>query len=486
MNFNLTIIRPKGFLHSSAFLEVRDSLAWSLTELDHHVNLTENSFSASHATNIIYGAELLPPDTVLPENCIFYNFEQPGHPRLTLVRELAKKYKVKIWDFSKRNLKSWTDEGISAIHVPVGYTPNLSRIPRAKVQDIDVLFYGWMTPRRVQIVQKLKDSGLKVYASDNLYGGSRDNLISRAKVVLNVHHDGRDMFEIVRVSYLLANFKSVVTESSSDDDDYRDLSRVLFFQCYKDLSNRCLTIYRDDVLRHNLECDASNVIRGMDFTPIVAKALEQTFASTSSPNLDDDPRIAERYERACREGDMKDFAPWIKDHAKGKILEIGTRDGASTSAFLLGIENDPSGHLYSCDIDDCSKIFSHPKWTFNHESSAGLEFEDEYFDIILIDGDHHISAYRRDLALAWRACKPGGMILTHDMKPEVGHEAYSIPIRKEYFRFIEEHGLKHEEIPGMYGLGVMWKPNNNESILHKMDETTRYVYEEYKKKSITV
>lgn len=457
-NFNLTLVRPRGFLHSSAFLEVRDSLAWSLTELDHKVNLTENSFSASHATNIIYGAELLPPDVGLPENCIFYNFEQPGHPRLPLVRELAKKFKVKIWDFSKRNLKSWTDEGISAIHVPVGYTPNLSRIPRAKVQDIDVLFYGWMTPRRAQIVQQLKDAKLKVYASDNLYGGARDNLISRSKVVLNVHHDGRDMFEIVRVSYLLANSKCVISEDAVDfPGEYMDIALGTSFGVYGRLVEGCQIAPSKESWRIGREVEGFDLFRKKDFTPIVHHALEQTFSNSKSPNLDDDPRISQRYERACKEGDMKDFAPWIKEHAKGKILEIGTRDGASTSAFLLGIENDPSGHLYSCDVDDCSGIFSHPKWTFNHFSSAALEFEDDYFDIILIDGDHHISAYRRDLMLAWRACKPGGMILTHDMKPEVGHEAYAIPIRKEYFRFIEEHGLKHEEIPGMYGLGVMYK-----------------------------
>lgn len=464
-NFNLTLIRPKGFIHSSAFIEVRDSLAWSLSELDHQVKLTENSFSASAATNIIYGAELLPPDTELPPGCVFYNFEQPGHPCLPRVRELAKKFKVKIWDFSKRNLKSWTDEGISAIHVPVGYTPNLSRIPRAKVQDLDVLFYGWMTPRRVLIHQQLKEAGLKVYFCDSLYGGSRDNLISRAKVVLNVHHDGRDMFEIVRVSYLVANRKFVITENCSDQDD--QIPGLCFWSMYKNISTavrQCLAFE----VREELEIRPDNALKIFsenNFTPTVHRALEDTFPSTSSPNLDDDPRIAERYERACKEGDMKDFAPWIKEHAKGNILEIGVRDGASTSAFLLGIENDPSGHLYSCDVDACSKIFSHPRWTFHHESSAGLEFVDDYFDIILIDGDHHISAYRRDLILAWRACKPGGMILTHDMKPELGHEGYSIPIRKEYFRFIEEHGLKHEELPGMYGLGVMYKQKDFDTTI---------------------
>ena len=30
MNFNLCTVRPKGFLHASAFAEVKDSLGWAL------------------------------------------------------------------------------------------------------------------------------------------------------------------------------------------------------------------------------------------------------------------------------------------------------------------------------------------------------------------------------------------------------------------------------------------------------------------------
>ena len=52
----------------------------------------------------------------------------------------------------------------------------------------------------------------------NAYGGKRDALIARAKVVLNIHYYAAQVFEIVRVSYLLANSKAVVTEIGPDTD----------------------------------------------------------------------------------------------------------------------------------------------------------------------------------------------------------------------------------------------------------------------------
>ncbi len=57
------------------------------------------------------------------------------------------------------------------------------------------------------------------------HGRARDELISRAKVVLNVHFYPTAIFEIVRVSYLLANRKAVVGEcgpSTEIDTDIRE------------------------------------------------------------------------------------------------------------------------------------------------------------------------------------------------------------------------------------------------------------------------
>jgi predicted O-methyltransferase YrrM len=459
-NFNLTRIRPKGFLHSSAFNEVIDSLAWSLTALGHSAMITENVLSAMTHTNIIFGAELIPPGTALPPDTIIYNLEQPSHPNMDNVRALARD-KV-VWDFSLRNVEKWRAEGYDVRHVPIGYTPNLTRIPKAKVQDIDVLFYGWLTPRRVKIINDLRAAGMNVVATDTAYGGGRDNLISRAKVVLNVHHDGRDMFEIVRVSYLLANSKCVVSEPSIDDEDYSYLRGG--FSVGSFVVDACSSLLSDPALRHRFEVEGADKLESHGYTASVAAALDGPVRlNTMSDFPSGMPQIKsrvlkERYEKGCREGDMTAFLPWLRSHARGQILEIGTRDGASTSAFLLGLEeNDPSGHLHSIDIQDCSGLWRHPhpQWTFTKGNSLTAQFRDAAFDLILIDGDHSLPGYIGDLYNAYHWCKPGGLILTHDIVPERGHEFYAVQLRERFFQFAKEKGLEHYELPGRYGMGVM-------------------------------
>ena len=245
--FNLCTIRPKGFLHASAFDDVKSSLAWALSALGHEVLLTENTFSASASTNIIFGAELLSA-RVTPADSILYNMEQPSHPSLAPNGAfISLAWGHRVWDFSARNVARWRDMGLDAIHVPIGYTPNLTRIPDNGEYDWDFCIFAWMTPRRLRIIQDLRNAGLKVFASDCCYGGARDNILSRSKAALNVHHDGRSMFEIVRVSYLLANGKFVISEESSDDTDYPDLREALILAPYDKLVDTCV-----EFIKHGL------------------------------------------------------------------------------------------------------------------------------------------------------------------------------------------------------------------------------------------
>jgi len=457
--FNLCSIRPRGFLHASAFTEVKDSLAWALTALGHETMLTENTFSNGQSRNIIFGAELLSPESQIPDNSIIFNYEQPTHPRMESVRKLAKGHQV--WDFSIRNVERWKSDGYDVRHVPVGYTPNLTRIPKLE-QDIDVLFYGWMTPRRIKIISDLKVAGLNVVATDSAYGGGRDNLIARSKVVLNVHHDGRDMFEIVRVSYLMANSKCVVSEQSSDEDGYGDLLWGIGRSPYGGIVDACVRYARNGN-GNGPEQKAFELFSKQDYVATVAAALDGSVSldtikskfNQATSTFCGSP-ILDRYIRGCQEGDMKDFLPWIREHAKGKCLEIGTRDGASTSAFLLGLE-DNGGHLLSVDVDDCSGLWTHPQWTFRRANSVSSEFPDATFDVALIDGSHVRDAFIGDLYNCWHWVKPGGLILSHDIKPERGHEFYAVGLREEWFKFCREHEVFPQELPGMYGMGVIIK-----------------------------
>lgn len=458
--YNLTRISPKGFLHSQAFLEIRDSLAWSLSALDHETMCTDNSFSAGQSTNIIFGAELLPPTTILPYNSIVYNLEQPTHPSIDNIQKIVKQSSCRVWDYNFHNVEQWQSHGIPAQHLPIGYTPNLTRIPKSPIQDIDCLFYGWLTPRRSKMIQELRSADLNVVATDSCYGGGRDQLISRSKLVLNINHDGRDLFNIARVSFLLANSKCVVSEQSSDMNDYAWLLETICWCSLSEMVEACLDLVSANptVSRENLEQSALYSISHMDFTESVAAVLDSVntfFPAPQAPTL-----IRSRYELGCREGDMVDFLPWLREHAKGQILEIGTRDGASTSAFLLGLEeNDPTGRLTSIDIDDCSGLWTHPQWTFHRSNSLTINFPDSSFDIALIDGDHKRDAYIGDLYNCYHWVRPGGLILTHDIRPERGHEFYSVGIKEEFYKFCSSHpDITHYELPGRYGMGVMRKP----------------------------
>jgi len=446
--YNLVTIRPKGFLHSSAFHEVKESLGWALSSLGHQAMSTENAYSCSpDSVNIIFGAELLSPSSEIPPNSILYNFEQPSHPSMPNVEKLATGKLV--WDYHPQNVVRWQQLGIPVVHVPVGYTPNLTRIPAAANPDIDVFFAGWMTPRRSRLIQSLQATGLKVVATDSCYGGARDQLISRAKLCLNVNHDGRKLFNVVRSSYLFANRKLVLSETSENCESWQIAACV--WADYDQLVSTAQSLLQSDSTDQAEWADQE--FSRQDYVSTVEHALNSTYGSP----------IQQRYTRGCQEGDMKDFLPTLRSLAKGEVLEIGVRDGASTSALLLGLE-EHGGHLHSIDIQDCSQLWSHSQWTFEKIDSKQATFPLNQFDLALIDGDHSAQGFRKDLenCLCW--VRPGGMILCHDISPlpnytqeAAGGDWPSQYVGEEFFSAVKRLKLRYSIYPGAWGLGVIVK-----------------------------
>ena len=216
--FQVTLIRPQGYLHSEAFREIAETLQFGLRSLGHSAGIAENAVDRT-ATNLILGAHLLSPKHVplIPQGSIIYNLEQlPGEQLPRTYEQLARRHQI--WDYSQRNIEIWKNLacGFAPVHVPVGYVPELTRIPAAPTQDIDVLFYGSLNERRNRILKELKNLGINVHAVFGVYGRERDELISRSKIILNLHYYEAKLFEIVRVSYLLANSKAIVTECAAD------------------------------------------------------------------------------------------------------------------------------------------------------------------------------------------------------------------------------------------------------------------------------
>jgi hypothetical protein len=250
-DFQVCIIRPAGYPHSSAFQEVAETLQYGLRALEHHATTTENAIDPQ-VTNILLGAHLLANDTaLLPSDTIIYNLEQSGDsPYSEAYYRLAQYFQI--WDYSPCNMEKWLGHPcvFSPQLVEIGYVPELRRIVSLPQPDLDVLFYGSANQHRRAILQQLESAGVRLHATSNTYGPERDALIARAKIVLNLHYHHTGFFEAIRVSYLLTNSKAVVSEPSPDIDHFAEAVAVFPHQ---NLVAGCLQLLADDTRRKKME-----------------------------------------------------------------------------------------------------------------------------------------------------------------------------------------------------------------------------------------
>jgi SAM-dependent methyltransferase len=276
--FHITLVRREGFLHTEAFREVAETLQFGLRSIGHSAQIQETVFDRT-STNVLLGSHLLSLQQALdiPAGSVVYNLEQLGGPSLpTHFYELAHRYRV--WDYSPQNLEQWKATGYARppVLVPLGYVPELSRIQSAAMQDIDVLFYGSLNERRIRIVKALKDAGARVHTLFGVYGKQRDELIARSKIVLNIHFYDAKIFEIVRVSYLLANAKAVVTECCPDTETEEGLAGCVLSCPYESLVEECLSLLKNDEARQKLGNRGFQWFSQRKESDILSKALEES------------------------------------------------------------------------------------------------------------------------------------------------------------------------------------------------------------------
>ena len=95
--------------------------------------------------------------------------------------------------------------------------------------------------------------------------------------------------------------------------------------------------------------------------------------------------------------DTRDHLETFRRMARGEVLEIGVNTGISTSAFLLGLEEN-GGHLTSVDIRaECGKTWEgHPLWTFICGDSASCVPKKDW-DLVYIDGGHNYEQVIADM-----------------------------------------------------------------------------------------
>ncbi|OBG34844.1 hypothetical protein A5673_21165, partial [Mycobacterium sp. E3198] len=220
-----------------------------------------------------------------PKHPIFYNLEQLGDdsPWMAMPEfvDLLRRYPH--WDYSRANIERLAGLGLPRpTYVPIGYVPELTRIAPAP-EDIDVLFYGMLSERRYAVLRDLRDRGLRVKWLSGALGASRDAWIARSKIVLNVHYWDAKIFEIARVSYLLANRRAVVSERGVDPELEHGLESGVAFADYDELVERCVELVGDERARRKLAEQGYRAFSARDQAAIVDRALSEGPGDVTHP-----------------------------------------------------------------------------------------------------------------------------------------------------------------------------------------------------------
>lgn len=207
--------------------EIAETIAESLIEKGHSVEISNQVDTyQKDCCHIILGINAIgrAPGELPPKESIIINMEQLYSNSMWLTDQyidILKKYPI--WDYNQSNIK-WlkSNFGIEAKQMTLGYCSRLS-IPKTLPEEIDVLFYGGLNQRRLWLRDRLTHLR-SVFRGNDLWGDEKKELISRAKIVLNLHYYPVALFEYPRVIHLLNVGKFVITEKSSNDPEYQQLT----------------------------------------------------------------------------------------------------------------------------------------------------------------------------------------------------------------------------------------------------------------------
>jgi len=174
------------------------------------------------------------------------------------------------------------------------------------------------------------------------------------------------------------------------------------------------------------------------------------------------------YERLCATPSdifqhLPTFVELVEEFDAKHVIELGTRSGVSTIAWLWGLVG-TDGHLTSIDIDERPAIGDHDDWTFiqGDDLDPAIVSSLEPADIIFVDTSHLYEQTVKELNVYRWLVKPGGVIVLHDTElrtPETappGHPPF--PVKKAIAEFCGANGLSWLNVPYCHGLGIVRMP----------------------------
>ncbi len=251
-NYCIWIVSPPKYLHSQGAEEIAIALRSGLLAHGIDAPIKRQAWPPKEIPIILFPQllSLCPQPIELHPRSIIYNLEQIQQGSVWLTENyvnILRNYNV--WDYSFSNIEALKQLNVHNVdYVGIGYAPELTRIKAAE-EDLDVLFIGSMNERRKEILESINQNGVQIATAFNMYGQQRDEAFARARIIVNIHYYEAKVFEIVRVSYLLANTRFVVSEKGSDALIEAQYSDGLVFCTAQEMPQVCFEYVQNEKAR---------------------------------------------------------------------------------------------------------------------------------------------------------------------------------------------------------------------------------------------
>ena len=163
----------------------------------------------------------------LNTKCLVYQIEQKNilSERENYLLKLFLKGMPNIVDFSHNNNYYYKNVDV--------LIPFIETQTNSNSKDIDVLFYGSMSNRRLIILDALFNlNKYKIKFVDKCFGKELLDLISRSKIVLNLHYSDNSFFEIFRINLAISYNTHIVSEIPTIDNEeylYKLYKNLVYF-----------------------------------------------------------------------------------------------------------------------------------------------------------------------------------------------------------------------------------------------------------------
>lgn len=237
-------------LFNGKFIQIRE---YNKFFRDVTLFLLDNFDIEKHNNSVIILGEYIFKDmqTIRLENpgkkIIIYQLEQlierSWHNNHGIINNLKKADEV--WEYDLQNSHILDSLNIKNTFIPLRYSKSLDLKLNDESKDIDVLFYGFLNHRRLNILEPLQSknyNGISIVYVYGLYLDKLDEYIKRSKIILNMHAFDNGIQEQVRMLRPICNGKMVISEKSPNN---------YFGDCIKEFDsidglNNLIHYYLDD------------------------------------------------------------------------------------------------------------------------------------------------------------------------------------------------------------------------------------------------